>query len=142
LKLKPHWNEQDALGYYVQRIKTLEAYAQEIADPQHSFFLTYETLIEQTPAALLALQNFLELKMPLSETYRLTRQTGMKGVGDSSDKIKAGQIIRSQSDGTFALAEENLRLATLVFEQCQTTLSQVCQVTQPSPENTQNIATG
>lgn len=127
LRLKSHWHEQDALHYYTERLAALEAYAQAMNDRQKSFLLSYETLINQSPAALLAMQRFLELRSPLSEEYRLTRQTGLRGIGDSSEKIKSGRIIRSHQPSIFKLADAHAEAATTAFERCRSTLSRYCQ---------------
>ncbi|MGB3509384.1 MAG: sulfotransferase [Microcoleaceae cyanobacterium] len=127
LKLKSHWSWQNAIRYYSGRLEALEMYAQSINDPQRSFFLTYNNLINQTEDTLQALQNFLGLQMPLSENYQLTPKTGMKGIGDSSENIKAGKILRRPQSSNFVLSEESSQVGTIVFERCCNILSQCCQ---------------
>lgn len=132
LKLKPHWNEEQAMEYYTSRLEALEMYAQTINDPRRSFFLTYSNIINQSEDTLRAIQNFLGLRMPLSEHYQLTRKTGMKGIGDSSENIKAGKILRHLQSPDFLLSEENARIGTDSFERGCNVLSQYCQTIEKS----------
>jgi hypothetical protein len=127
LKLKPHWDEQAAVDYYCERLATLETYARQVNDRQKCFCLTYENLLNQTPQILQEMQRFLELAKPLSEEYQLNRRTGMRGVGDSSEKIKAGRIIRNPQVTEFQLTERAAELAATAFRNCQQTLQQHCQ---------------
>ena len=45
---KPHWQEQDALDYYLKRLAKLEAYAKLINNKQRSLILSHQQLIDQT----------------------------------------------------------------------------------------------
>ncbi|MEM8602668.1 MAG: sulfotransferase domain-containing protein [Cyanobacteria bacterium P01_H01_bin.121] len=127
LKLKPHWDESAAVHYYCDRLATLETYAKRINDQQKCMCLTYKELLEQTPQTLAAMQRFLELAEPLSEEYQLNRRTGMRGIGDSSDRIKAGRIIRTSQASETRLTEQLAGLSTTAFEHCKQTLLQHCQ---------------
>ena len=93
LDLKPHWDDRIALCYYQDRLAMLEKYARLINSRERSLFITHEQLINQTDLCLDALRIFLETKEGFSEQYEILKTTGMRGIGDSSNNIKAGRII-------------------------------------------------
>lgn len=129
LKLKEHWSEAKAVLYYVDRLATLERYAQIINDSQtsntpRSLFFTYQNLLNDTQGVFQILQEFLDVPSSFSETYDLMPLTGFKGVGDSSSNIKAGRILRDREKPTITVSETALKQSWLAFEKCCATLSQ------------------
>ena len=125
--LKPHWNQQDTIEYYSQRLAMLVEYARLINNQQRMLVVSYEQLLENTPQVLTTLQDFLQTQAPFTEEYRVLKTTGMKGVGDSKGNIKAGKIVRSQRQLTQSFSAELVEQAKQVHSDCQTALVELCQ---------------
>ena len=125
--LKPHWNQQDTIEYYTERMAMLVEYARLINDPERTLVVTYEQILENTPNVLKTLQQFLHTQAPFSEEYKVLKTTGMKGVGDPKGKIKAGKIVRSQRQLTQSFAPEITQRAQQVHRDCQAQLGELCQ---------------
>lgn len=130
LKLKPHWDEENALNYYVGRLSTLEEYAKIINSKERSLFLTYEQLLEQTDSVFKALKNFLGTRENFSEEYQVLRTTGMRGIGDPSEKIKSGRIIRNSSHSPTRIPSDLVDRGNHRFDRCCQTLTEYCQIVQ------------
>ncbi|MEA5534300.1 sulfotransferase family protein [Crocosphaera sp. XPORK-15E] len=126
LEIKPHLNEEKALTYYQERLEILESYAKLINNKKRSFFITYEQLINQSDLVLNSLKFFLETQDSFSEQYETLKTTGMRGIGDSSENIKAGHIIRNRKQSDIKISSELVEKATYSFRQCFTTLSTHC----------------
>ena len=125
--LKPHWDHQDAIEYYSERLAMLVDYARLINDPQRTLVVTYEQLLEDTPNALQTLQRFLHTRAPFTEEYKVLKTTGMQGVGDPKGKIKAGKIVRSQRQLIQSFAPEIIERAQQAYQDCQANLLELCQ---------------
>ena len=125
--LKPHWSQQDTIEYYAERMAMLLTYARLINDPARMLVVTYEQLLDQTPQVLTTLQQFLQTRTPFTEEYTVLKTTGMKGVGDSKGKIKAGKIVRSQRQLIQSFPPELVEQAKKVHSDCQTALMDLCQ---------------
>ncbi|MEO0394607.1 MAG: sulfotransferase family protein [Cyanobacteria bacterium P01_A01_bin.137] len=125
--LKPHWNQQDTIEYYSQRLAMLVEYARLINNRQRMLVVSYEQLLENTPQVLMTLQNFLHTQTPFTEEYRVLKTTGMKGVGDSKGNIKAGKIVRSQRQLTQAFPAELVEQAKQAHGDCRAALMELCQ---------------
>ncbi|MEM9976169.1 MAG: sulfotransferase family protein [Cyanobacteria bacterium P01_D01_bin.2] len=125
--LKPHWNQQDTIEYYSQRLAMLVEYAQLINNRQRMLVVSYEQLLENTPQVLMTLQNFLQTQAPFTEEYRVLKTTGMEGVGDSKGNIKAGKIVRSQRQLTQSFSAELVEQAKQIHSDCQAALVELCQ---------------
>ncbi|MBE9069741.1 sulfotransferase family protein [Leptolyngbya cf. ectocarpi LEGE 11479] len=131
--LKPHWNQQDTLDYYSERMARLVDYARLINDPQRLLVVTYEQILDNTPQVLQTLQQFLHTQASFTEEYKVFKTTGMKGVGDSKGNIKAGKIVRSQRQLTQTFPPELVEQAKRIHSHCQTELMQHCQsISHPS----------
>ncbi|MGK7944112.1 MAG: sulfotransferase, partial [Microcystaceae cyanobacterium] len=128
LKLKSNWGEKKVVDYYTYRLKKLEAYATLINDKSHSLFLTHTQLINETQLVFDALQAFLKTKEPFSEEYEVLQTTGIKGVGDSSKNIRAGKIVRSNSDepSDYKLSAEFTDQVQFAYHHCLSSLSEKC----------------
>jgi hypothetical protein len=102
-------------------------YARLINNPERMLVVTYEQLLDNTPRVLTTLQQFLQTQTPFTEEYKVLKTTGMKGVGDSKGKIKAGKIVRSQRQLNQSFPAELIEQAKQTHSQCQTTLTELCQ---------------
>ncbi|MEL4896994.1 sulfotransferase family protein [Crocosphaera sp. Alani8] len=126
LEIKPHWSEEKALNYYEERLEILESYAKLINNKKQSLLITSDQLINQTDLVFNKFQKFLQTKESFSEQYETLRTTGRKGIGDSSENIKAGYIIRNRRESDTKFSGELVEKATDSFKQCLTTLSNYC----------------
>ena len=127
LTLKPHWNENQAIEYYSTRLETLEKYAKLINNKKRSLFITHEEILNNTQSVFKAMQDFLEVKQPFSEEYQVLSMTGTRGIGDSSENIKAGRIVRNNKTSETSISSEIIEQGLQSFSQCSTTLSEYCQ---------------
>ncbi|NET31592.1 MAG: sulfotransferase [Cyanothece sp. SIO1E1] len=125
--IKPHWHQEEALGYYSRRLVMLEKYARSINSKEHSFFLTHDQLLNKTELVFKSLQNFLDVKQPFSEQYEVSSTTGRRGVGDWAGNIKAGHIIRNKQKSASLIRSELVEQGTQAFHHCCNTLSEYCQ---------------
>lgn len=126
LDLKPDWDEDKALNYYIERLTKLEEHAQFINNKNHSLFIQQEQILEDTEKVLQALQNFLETKIGFSEKYEVQRTTGMRYIGDQTENIKSGRIIRQKRKLDIEVAEITVEKAMKSYQQCCQTLSNYC----------------
>ncbi|MEM8805313.1 MAG: sulfotransferase family protein [Cyanobacteria bacterium P01_G01_bin.38] len=124
--LKPHWSEADTLSYYTGRLATLVEYARLIDNPARTLVVTYEQLLNQTAEALTTLQQFLQTPTSFSEEYQVMKTTGMKGVGDSKGKIKAGKIVRSQRQLQLNVSSNTLTTAKAAYQSASEQLMKIC----------------
>lgn len=123
--LKPDWAEQKALNYYCQRLKTLVNYAEIIGDPERCFLLTYDQLINNSKDVFLSLKHFLNTTAGFSEEYQILKTTGKRGIGDSSENIKAGRILKPEKEIDIPLSPEAIAQAIEVFSNCHERLSHI-----------------
>lgn len=126
LDIKPHLTEEKAFDYYVQRLSTLERYAKLINSKDHSVLINYDQLVKQPDSVLLALRDFLGTKEDFSVKYKVLRTTGLRGIGDSSDNIKSGRIIKNPRKLDIKISQELVDKAMQSFHQCSITLHEYC----------------
>jgi hypothetical protein len=126
MDLKPHWDEEKACHYYINRLSSLVRYAQLINSKQRSLFLTYQQLLDHTDSVFTAFKDVLETREKFSEQYEVLRTTGMPSIGDSKGNIKAGRIIRNQRKLNHTISPDLIDKAKLQFEQCSEALSDYC----------------
>jgi hypothetical protein len=126
--LKPYFSDEEVLNYYTTRLATLERYAQIINSKDRSLFFTHQQLIDQTDIVFKTLQDFLGTQVAFSEKYEVLRTTGVLGIGDQSENIKAGRIVRTPRKLDFQIPEDLLNQAQHSFEKCSTTLAQYCRI--------------
>jgi len=81
-----------AAEYYARRIASLVELAR--AMQSQALFVTAESVVADTDAALAAITAYLGLGRPLEPTYKTFKHTGKSGFGDFSDRIKSGRIDR------------------------------------------------
>jgi hypothetical protein len=110
--------EEAATDYYVDRLAAVAALAGELG-PRRCRFLTYDQLVSATEATLRSLTRFLELPDPITEEYDLLWSTGRYGVGDSSERIYAGRIVRGADRAPEAgISGECLARAREAYRRC------------------------
>lgn len=128
---RPRWGQGEAaaLDYYRRQLRVVREYACAIDDPDRAFFVTYSQLINRTRPVLEGLRRFLELGDPLRERYRTiwsTGQRGERGIGDDSEEIRAGRIVRTRKAPPVTVSKETLRLGQSVFADCVAELRARC----------------
>lgn len=79
--------------YYLNRIDAMIKYWIELKGEK--IFISSEQLVENTSDLLLEVSEFLSLSKPLTEGYDVYSDTGKGGLGDTSNNIKAGKILKS-----------------------------------------------
>lgn len=83
--------------YYFERLVELQSLALRFGDRIPSLLLSYDNLIWNTKKTLETLQIFLGLENKFSEEYPILPSTGEIGIGDPSENIKKGKIIRKST---------------------------------------------
>jgi hypothetical protein len=133
LGIKPHWSEEKAFSYYTDRLQSLKEYSQLIQSANHSnsLLFTYDQLIDHSGSVFENLQTFLGTKQGFSEHYQTLNTTGMKGIGDSSDNIKAGKIIRKKSSLEISFSSALIQEALTHYHDAYSALAKNCQTIQP-----------
>jgi len=128
LKLFPDWTEDRAYVYYTTRLEKLQEYAQLKEDKSQKMFITYEQLCgDENKVIFQMFQEMLQVQHPFTEKYEILRTTGRKFVGDPSGNIKAGKIIKKQSDKNKPeISGDLLEKAQAYFNQCYENLSNSC----------------
>jgi hypothetical protein len=114
------WPASRAVDHYVSRLQTLAAYA--VALQGQSFSVTYEDLVDRTPAALQRLKEFLHLESELREEYALQPFTGRRG--DPSENISSGRVLHERPPKQpFKIPEEEIQRAVAAYRVCLDALS-------------------
>ena len=126
LDLKSDWDENKALRYYLGRLAKLEEQAQFINNKNHSLFIQQEQILDNTAQVFQALQNFLDTKVGFSEKYNLQKTTGMRHVGDRTENIKSGRIIRQKRKLDIEVSDSIVEKAMQSYQKCCQTLSDYC----------------
>ena len=126
LDLKPDWNEKKALNYYMDRLAKLEEHAQFINNKNRSLFIQQEQILDDTDKVFQALQNFLDTETGFSERYELQKTTGMRYVGDRTENIKSGRIVREKRKLAIEIADYTVETAMKSYQKCCQTLSNYC----------------
>lgn len=120
------YSEPRAVNYYLNRLATLEKYARELTRHNSCVVLTYEQILCQTDRTFEQLERFLDLQQPLSETYQILHTTGKRGVGDSSQNIFSGSIVRNRKLEHLQVSDESFNAAWEAFRRCHIALTQCC----------------
>lgn len=103
---------EKATDYYIKRIMKLAEFCEHYPG---TYYYYDADLIRHDPQALLQhLQQWLSLEEPLSENYQLFSQTGKPRLGDSSDNMKKGRIVKAQSN------YENIEIPSQLLDQAIT----------------------
>ena len=85
-----------ATRHYTNRLPCLAELAEQINQRDRCLLLSHDQLFQSTPEVFKALESFLNLSEPLTETYDVLSTSGTPGIGDMSPWIKAGRIIRQR----------------------------------------------
>ncbi len=120
-----------AVGYYLDRLGTLERYARRVRDKGSSFFLTYDDLVARPRPVLRRLASFLQLRTPLPESYRTFEFTGRQG--DPSPRISSGRIRGDLPPRPLELDPGTLERATRAYATCAGALSAHCRGSREVP---------
>ncbi len=124
LKIKPKWSQEKTVDHYRSRLATLQDYVKLIKDKERSLFITYEQLLHQTPEVFRILQEFLRTQHAFSETYQVLQTTGKRGVGDPSEKIKQGVIVRNSPPSEQEVSLDWTKSCREDYERCYAVLSE------------------
>ena len=57
--------------------------------------ITYDQLLNQTDLVFDTLKKVLGTESEFSEEYKVTNKTGIAGIGDTKENIKAGRIVKN-----------------------------------------------
>lgn len=106
----------DSVNYYISRLRRIRQHLQH-CDSSNATFVTYEELTEHPTSSLERLSSFLRLNEPLREEYRTHWYTGVAGIGDPNDRVKAGRIQKSSDDSHPEIDIPNLDRCRELFEE-------------------------
>jgi hypothetical protein len=111
----------------VERLGSLSRYAQQVNSKQRSLTIGYEQLIDRSDLVFKGLQEFLGTKAKFSEEYQILKTTGVRGIGDSSDAIKSGRILKTTQQLSHQIDPAIVDRAIPHYQQCREILLQYCQ---------------
>jgi len=100
----------EAAKYYVDRVRALAEFCRTSDWPYYYFDAE---LLQRAPEKLLPrLTEWLELESPLSERYEVFSQTGKARRGDTSERMRSGDIDKARTDYShIAIPDDALRTA-------------------------------
>lgn len=114
----PYSHPAEATRYYVERLETLVQISQQ--NPHGYYYFDAERIRTDTENTLKKLEEWLQLKTPLSANYQQFAKTGMAGAGDSSAAIGSGKVIRQATQYTDITLENSLlQQAEQAYQQCR-----------------------
>jgi hypothetical protein len=103
--------------YYARRVERLGQLANDRASPY--LFVRAEEIVEQPERTLSRCERFLDLSVPLSESYSIFPRTGEVGSGDSSGAIRSGRILRERGRAEEPpLTDTQRERATRAYDDC------------------------
>jgi hypothetical protein len=126
LDLKPDWTEEKAAQYYIDRLTQLEKDAYLINNKKHSLFVKHEQILNNSEKVFTSVQNFLETKTGFSEKYKVNQTTGMRYIGDQTENIKAGCIVREKRQLNIELSQNTIEITQQKYDHCCQFLSEYC----------------
>lgn len=83
-------------NYYINRIKTIQNFARKT--PYKAAYIESNRIIHDSDVLLNGLTDWLELKSPLKQDYKIFKLTGIPGKGDPTSMIKKGRIEKIPGD--------------------------------------------
>jgi len=85
-----------SFDYYIDRLEQVKAIARK-HDPDNWIFITYEDLINATDQTFQDIENLLGLGKELTRHYSTIWSTGEAGIGDTSNYIYEGEIVKKKT---------------------------------------------
>lgn len=116
-------NPQVAGDYFVEQMRWLEQLPQVAEVQGRMKVITYEELVEFGDEVLSSLSQFLELKQALTPAYEVDKETGRWGVGDASENIFQGKIVRIQPQRASGVPAEVQQHAAKAYQRMLFALS-------------------
>ncbi len=95
-ELHPYANPANATEYYLDRIKELSRFCESYKN--NYYYYDANLIRTDSKKSLKRIQKWLALTVPLSEKYQVFSLTGQSRVGDSSENMTKGQIIKQQTN--------------------------------------------
>lgn len=116
---------ENSYKYYMDRLDMLERYCKIITTNSPAVLVTYKQILYQTGAVFKLLEDYLNLSVPLQETYKLTTRSDY--AGDPSSNLASGRILRDTPKQEYKqFPKEWLERAQSRYIHCYQTLSQRC----------------
>lgn len=113
--------------HYTDRLSALRNYAGEIGQKERMVYVSYEEMTEDPVKMFNALGRLLHIDPKgFSTKYKKNRTTGMWGLGDGSDNIKAGRIVKNESAERNEAGECIPAAAREAYESCRDFLEKHC----------------
>ena len=109
-KVSWYTDEEEVADYYIKRLKKLETIAKR--SKGKAPFIEGKQLIEQPEQTLHFISKYLQLQQPLQKEYDTFSLTGTVGLGDPSEHIKTGKIVKERDKYA------HIRLTPAVIERC------------------------
>jgi len=92
----PYADPEEATQYYIDRVTELASFCEHY---KQSYYYYDADLIRTMPnETLKRIQNWLSLAITLTEQYQLFSLTGQPRLGDTSENIKKGRIVKHQTN--------------------------------------------
>lgn len=115
---------EDSCNYYIERIKKLAEFCRT---HPNAIFFEAERLMDDTENLLGNLTGALKLENPLRQEYRTFEQTGQPGLGDSSQYIAKGEIVRSREHhNPVLIPDELMQKAEQAYIRCVADIRNSC----------------
>jgi Sulfotransferase family len=132
LRQRPSHKEKQAADYYtryyIERLDDLMAYGRSLPETCCKVFITHDQLIKRTDEVFGLLSQGLAIDNLFSEEYQLSAATGVRGIGDPSERIKQGRILRNAQPSSLETKIDGdlLERAQGAFQCCEEALSLSC----------------
>ncbi len=97
---------EKAVSYYIQRIKILTQFCEQYK--KQYYYYDADLIRSDSKKSLSRIQKWLSLSTPLAEEYQIFSLTGKPRVGDSSENMQAGHIVKQQSNYEEIIIEPKL----------------------------------
>lgn len=117
---------EGATDYYIRRVERL---AHEASKAGRSFYFDAETIVDETDRLLSRLTGFLDLSHPLSSDYETFEQTGKIGIGDPSENIATGTVVRDREKPQIDFPADLVADADTAYVAARRQLLATCSVT-------------
>lgn len=92
----PYANTEEATEYYLKRIIKLADFCEK--NKENYYYYDADLIRTDAEKSLTRIQNWLSLTTPLSEEYQIFSLTGKPRIGDSSDNMKKGRIVKNPTN--------------------------------------------